>query len=370
MLVFRAQRCNQPLPSSSPCMTEAAAVAGTMAAAGSSTLSSSSATKFSSSGTFSAGRGKDPKAAPFSAPAREQVSFCSQLTPVAFARPSQVNDAFISPVTNGSLLVAATPPRAVGSSGGASTMVASTLFCSPVAAADTHVDANGEHSSSGSQSQVQLDASSVSSTQRPSVHATPVASQRSSLSVEFPPSFPYRLSQQEHIAPPVQRHSHNAMDIGDYCVGMLPSLCTSNFLGPPPSAIESARPSLACDPPAAASALVPATLSATCEDSVQLAVDSAAAACDGSARKRRRVVASRNLGAHSLDVGAFICHKRGRFALKLASSGRIIVSLVSKDDAMYSNAYLSSLGACLSDVNCGAFDILVIDNLRASKKVD
>jgi hypothetical protein len=24
----------------------------------------------------------------------------------------------------------------------------------------------------------------------------------------------------------------------------------------------------------------------------------------------------------------------------------------------------------LSDVNCGAFDILVIDNLRASKKVD
>ncbi len=36
---------------------------------------------------------------------------------------------------------------------------------------------------------------------------------------------------------------------------------------------------------------------------------------------------------------------------------------------MYSNAYLSSLGACLSDVNCGAFDILVIDNLRASKKV-
>jgi hypothetical protein len=45
------------------------------------------------------------------------------------------------------------------------------------------------------------------------------------------------------------------------------------------------------------------------------------------------------------------------------------VSLVSKDDAMYSNAYLSSLGACLSDVNCGAFDILVIDNLRASKKV-
>jgi hypothetical protein len=35
---------------------------------------------------------------------------------------------------------------------------------------------------------------------------------------------------------------------------------------------------------------------------------------------------------------------------------------------MYSNAYLSSLGACLSDVNCGAFDILVIDNLRATKK--
>ncbi len=35
---------------------------------------------------------------------------------------------------------------------------------------------------------------------------------------------------------------------------------------------------------------------------------------------------------------------------------------------MYSNAYLSSLGACLSDVNCGAFDILVIDHLRASKK--
>jgi hypothetical protein len=189
-------------------------------------------------------------------------------------------------------------------------MVASTLFCSPVAAADTHVDTNGEHSSSGSQSQLQLDASSVSSTQRPSLHATPVASQRSSLSVEFPPSFPYRLSQQEHIPPAVQRHSHNAMDIGDYCVGMLPSLCSSNFLGLPPSAIESARPSLTCDPPAAASALVPATLSATCEDSVQLAVDSAAAACDGSARKRRRVVASRNLGAHSLDVRAFICHKR------------------------------------------------------------
>ncbi len=50
-------------------------------------------------------------------------------------------------------------------------------------------------------------------------------------------------------------------------------------------------------------------------------------------------------------------------------SGRIIVSLVSKEDVMYSNAYLSSLGACLSDVNCGAFDILVIDGLRASKKV-
>ena len=50
-------------------------------------------------------------------------------------------------------------------------------------------------------------------------------------------------------------------------------------------------------------------------------------------------------------------------------SGRIIVSLVSKEDVMYSNAYLSSLGACLSDVNCGAFDILVIDCLRASKKV-
>ena len=46
----------------------------------------------------------------------------------------------------------------------------------------------------------------------------------------------------------------------------------------------------------------------------------------------------------------------------------MIVSLMSKDDAMYSNAYLSSLGACLSDVNCGAFDILVVDNLRASKK--
>jgi hypothetical protein len=127
--------------------------------------------------------------------------------------------------------------------------------------------------------------------------------------LNFPPSFPYRLSQQEHIPPAVQRHSHNAMDIGDYCVGMLPSLCSSNFLGLPPSAIESARPSLTCDPPAAASALVPATLSATCEDSVQLAVDSAAAACDGSARKRRRIVASRNLGAHSLDVRAFICHK-------------------------------------------------------------
>ncbi len=53
----------------------------------------------------------------------------------------------------------------------------------------------------------------------------------------------------------------------------------------------------------------------------------------------------------------------------IVSSGRIIVSLLSKDDAMYSNAYLSSLGACRSDVNCGAFDILVIDNLRASKKV-
>jgi len=53
----------------------------------------------------------------------------------------------------------------------------------------------------------------------------------------------------------------------------------------------------------------------------------------------------------------------------LVSPGRIIVSLTSKDDVMYSNAYLSSLGACLSDVNCGAFDILVIDSLRASKKV-
>jgi hypothetical protein len=49
--------------------------------------------------------------------------------------------------------------------------------------------------------------------------------------------------------------------------------------------------------------------------------------------------------------------------------GRIIVSLASKNDIMYSQSYLSSLGACLSDVNCGAFDVLVTDELRASKKV-
>ncbi len=307
VVMFRAQRCNQPLPSSSPCMTEAAAVVAAMAAAGSSTLSSSSATKSSSSGTFSAGRGKNPKAAPFSAPVREQVSFCSQLTPVAFARPSQVNDAFISPVANGSLLAAATPPRAVSSSGGASTMVASTLFCSPAAVTDKNVDVNDGRSSSDSQSQLQFDTSSVSSTQRPSLHATPVASQRSSLSVEFPPSFPYRLSQQEHVSTAVQRHSHNAMDIGDYCVGILPSLCAGNFLGPPQSVIPSAPPSLICDPLSAALAHVPTTLSATCEDPIQLAADSAVGgvtACDGSARKRRRIVASRNLGGYSLEIFA------------------------------------------------------------------
>ena len=302
---YRAQHRSHPLPSSSPCMTRAAAAAAA-AAAGSSTLSSSSATKSSSSGAFSGGRGNAFKTAASSLPLREQVSFCSQLTPVALARPSQHNDGFTSPVVNGSLLVAGAG-TIVMSSGGTSTMVASSLFCSPGAVADTPVDLNGgssSSSSSSSQSQ-QLSTSSVTSAQHPSAHLTPPASQKSSLSVEFPPSFPYRLSQQEPPppAPPApQQHHQNAMDIGDYCVGMLPSLCDGKFMQLQQHTLPPPLPSRIPDPPTvtAASALVPAPPLFEHEECAQIAADTVAdgggVVDGGSARKRRRVVASRNLG--------------------------------------------------------------------------
>jgi hypothetical protein len=304
VVAYRAQHRSHALPSSSPSMTRAAAVAAA-AAAGSSTLSSSSATKSSSSGTFSGGCGEAFKTAASSLPAREQVSFCSQLTPVALARPSQHNDCFTSPVLNGSLL-AAGAGAIVMSSGGTSTMVASSLFCSPVAVADTPVNLNSasssSSSSSSSQSQPQLSTSSITSTQHPSSHLTPPGSQKSSLSVEFPPSFPYRLSQQEPLpsAPPALQHLHNAMDIGDYCVGMLPSLCNSKLMQLPQHA---APPSLPSCIPTVASVLVPATPLSQHNECAQLAADTVAdsgVAVDGSARKRRRVVASRNLGGCSM----------------------------------------------------------------------
>jgi hypothetical protein len=298
---YRAQRRDQPLPSSSPCM----ASAPTAITAGSSTLSSSSATKSSSSATFSTGRGKAFKPSRSNVAAREHVSFCSQLTPVALERPTQANDGFLSPAVNGSLLAG------TAFANGASAMAASSLFCSPTAVAYTHVDLNcGESSnssSSSSQSQLQLGVSSVASTQHPSAHTTPPASQKSSLSVEFPPSFPYRLSQQEPAALTLQPHVNDVMDIGDYCVGMLPSLCSGNVLVQHEHAPPRLPPSLASAHSTVVSACLPSPPSSRNEERVCVvrAVGAAAdvtsmeglAACDASARKRKRVVASRNLGA-------------------------------------------------------------------------
>jgi hypothetical protein len=305
---YRAQRRDQPLPSSSPCM----ASAPTAITACSSTLSSSSATKSSSSATFSAGRGKAFKPSRSNVAAREHVSFCSQLTPVALEqltpvaleRPTQANDGFLSPAVNGSLLAG------TAFANGASAMAASSLFCSPAAVAYTHVDLNcGESgsSSSSSQSQLQLGLSSVTSTQHPSAHTTPPASQKSSLSVEFPPSFPYRLSQQEPAAPTLQPHVNDVMDIGDYCVGMLPSLCPGNVLVQHEHAPQRQPPSLASAHSAVVLACLPSPPSSRNEErvcavrEVGVAADVTSmeglAACDASARKRKRVVASRNLGA-------------------------------------------------------------------------
>jgi hypothetical protein len=299
---YRAKRRDQPLPSSSPCMAGAAAAAATVA--GSSTLSSS-ATKSSSSGIFSAGRGKAFKSARSNVQVREHVSFCSQLTPVALECPSQVNDGFLSPVVNTSLLAAMTSANAM-SSIGTSALAASSLFCSPAAVADAQADLNGGESSSSSQSQLQLGANSVTSTQQPSTHATPPASQKSSLSVEFPPSFPYRLSQHEPCAPAPQHRAHDVMDIGDYCVGMLPSLCAGSVVEPP----RRFPPPLVSSTVASASSCIPQAPFSKHEQAVLPAVDPVAEAasmdgvlgCDGSARKRRRVAASRNLG------GCINCH--------------------------------------------------------------
>jgi hypothetical protein len=276
-------------------MTGAAAAA----TAASSTLSSSSATKSSGSGTFSARRGKALKSASSNLPAREHVSFCSQLTPVALARPSQIIDGFLSPVVNGSTLAAVTPANGV-SGGGTSNIAVSSLFCSPTAVADTPVGLTGD-SGCSSQSELQSSAGSVTSTQHPSARTTSLASQKSSLSVEFPPSFAYRLSQQEPPAPALEQRTHNAMDIGDYCVGMLPSLCSVNALGLPQTGPQGPRSlmSVVPEPPAFALALMPEPLLPRHEEHSQAAVDAGAEgalAVDGSARKRRRVVASRNLG--------------------------------------------------------------------------
>ena len=286
---FRTQRRNHPLPSSSPSMTGAAAAA----AAASSTLSSSSATKSSGSGTFSARRGKALKSASSNLPAREHVSFCSQLTPVALARPSQIIDGFLSPVVNGSTLAAVTPANGI-SGGGTSNIAVSSLFCSPTAVAGSPVGLNGD-SGCSSQSELQSTAGSVTSTQHPSARTTSLASQKSSLSVEFPPSFAYRLSQQEPPAPALEQRTHNAMDIGDYCVGMLPSLCSVNALGLPQTGPQGPRSllPLAPEPPAVALPLMPETLLPRHEEHSQA---EGAVAVDGSARKRRRVAASRNFG--------------------------------------------------------------------------
>ena len=297
---YRAQHRDHPLPSSSPCMASAAAAA---VATGSSTLSSSSATKSSNSCAFSAGRGKALKSAKSNMP-REHVSFCSQLTPVALERPSQANDCFLSPVVNASLLAAVTPANVIGSSG-TSAIATSSLFCSPAPVTDALVEFNSEHSSSRSQSQLHLGASSVTSTQQPSLHTTPAASQKSSLSVEFPPSFAYRLSQQEPAPPISRQHVHDVMDIGDYCVGLLPSLCFGSVLAPPQTLTSRAQPSHISNIPIMTSANAAETPYSRPEECV-LPADTApegawmedAHALDGSARKRRRVVASRNLGGY------------------------------------------------------------------------
>jgi hypothetical protein len=170
------------------------------------------------------------------------------------------------------------------------------------------------------------------------------------------------------------------MDIGDYCVGLLPSLCFGGVLAPPHTLTSRTQPSHTSDIPIMTSASAAETPLSKPEEAVLPANTAAegasmedAHALDGSARKRRRMVASRNLGEYLADSASVpVCLSvaiRTSLIFSFFSPGRIIVSLMSKDDAMYSNAYLSSLGACLSDVNCGAFDILVIDNLRASKKV-
>lgn len=286
-------------------MTRAAAA---VAAAGSSTLSSSSATKSSSacSTTFGAGRGLALRPAPTNLPMREHVSFCSQLTPVALARTSQINDEFLSPVVNGSLLGVANCANAI-SGGGTLHMAVSSLFCSPAVVMNAPDGLNEDQSNSCSQSQLQSSTTSVTSAQHPSAATTPLETQKSSLSVEFPPSFPYRLSQQDPAAPASQRRTHNAMDIGDYCVGTLPSLCTINDAGLLQSGAPRHLPSLVSDPPAVALVLMPETRVSAREERSQPAVDSAseaALAVDLSARKRRRVAASRNFGERVVRNGS------------------------------------------------------------------
>jgi hypothetical protein len=124
--------------------------------------------------------------------------------------------------------------------------------------------------------------------------------------VEFPPSFPYRLSQQECVLLAPQHNAHDAMDIGHYCVGALPSLCVSQ-VQQPSQLVESRSRAPA----------IPNTQTAASERAIHAAapnllhaVDSAAeVGCevDGSARKRRRTTAARNFGESVIFLLRILC---------------------------------------------------------------